>query len=90
MINKNDNPVEWALLIYELDEAREYIEEQLHQMKNDDFCDIEFAILLGHVQAHLNRAWHVLNLKCLMSQEEFEIFNQYPTDLVSKETEPNI
>ena len=86
MIDKNENLVEWALLSYELEEARDHIEELLQEMENDDFNEIDYAIILGHIQAHLNRAWHSRNLKRSMTDAEFELFSQYPTDLVPNGT----
>ena len=86
MIDKNENSVEWALLNYELTDARDHIEELLRQMESDDFNEIEYAIRLGHIQAHLNWAWHMRNLKRSMTDAEFELFSQYPTDLVPNGT----
>jgi hypothetical protein len=59
MINNKDNPVAWALLVTELDEAREHLESLTNEMvKAGTIEDTEFAVQLGHIYAHLNRVWH--------------------------------
>ena len=58
MINNSTNSVEWALLIYELDDASEHLANLSRKMANQGAIDSEdFAIQLGHIYAHLNRAW---------------------------------
>jgi len=58
MINNKDNPVEWALMLYELSDAGEHMENLLKQMKQDGKIDEEnFKIQLDHIYSHLNNAW---------------------------------
>lgn len=57
MINETDNHVAWVLLIDELDEAREHLTELTNRMYHDGRIDeSEYAVRLGHIYAHLNRA----------------------------------
>ena len=61
MINSKDNPTEWALLISELDEAKEHLEELTEEMANKGtISEDESRVHLGHVYAHLNRSWRSL------------------------------
>ena len=61
MINQKDNPVAWALLTDELQDAHEHLGNLIRAMEGyeDPETDEEdFRINLGHVYEHLNRAWH--------------------------------
>lgn len=43
MINKKENYVEWALLLYELDDAQEKLAALMDNMSSDDdFCEIDY------------------------------------------------
>jgi len=57
MINKTKHYVAWALLLTELDDAKEHLESLTQKMlKDGSIDDAEFAVDLGHIYAHLNRA----------------------------------
>lgn len=82
MINEKDEPVAWALLIAELDEAREHLESLTAQLAQEGAMDEdEFAVYLGHVYAHLNRVWHSRNQSGLIEDEQWDLFSQFPVDL---------
>ncbi|MGB7208813.1 MAG: hypothetical protein WBD27_09165 [Pyrinomonadaceae bacterium] len=82
MINEKDNPVEWAILIYELDDAREHLETLLKEMSEaGDFTDEDFAASVGHIFAHLNRAWNTRNVVSEITSERTDAMSQFPTDL---------
>lgn len=82
MINQVDNPVEWAMLLYELNDAREHLEELLKEMSEcDDFTNEDFAVSLGHVFAHLNRAWNTRDIKSEMTSDQIDAASKFPTDL---------
>ena len=52
-------PVAWAMLMYDLDDAREHLDSLMAQMQNDpEFDEACFRVLLGHIYWHLNRAWN--------------------------------
>jgi hypothetical protein len=44
--------------------------------------EAEFATYLGHVYAHLNRAWNGRNLAAEATDEQRIQFTQFPTDLL--------
>jgi hypothetical protein len=82
MINNKDNPVAWALLVTELDEAREHLESLSNEMvKSGVIEDAEFAVHLGHVYAHLNRAWNSRSQPEEITEEQWTIYSQFPKDL---------
>ena len=82
MINQKDNYVEWALLLYQLDDARQHLEQLIKKMSEDaDYGEEEFQIDLGHVYAHLNRAWRLRNEVAGMPVGEWERFSRFPDDL---------
>lgn len=82
MINQESNPVEWAMLIYELDDAREHLETLLKDIsESEDFTDEDYSVHLGHIFAHLNRAWNTRNVDSEMTAEQQDAMSQFPTDL---------
>ena len=83
MINAHEHPVAWAMLLTELDEAREHLDDLVNTMHRDGNIDeeSEFAVHLGHVFAHLNRAWHSRNQDAEISEQQWPLFSAFPTDL---------
>lgn len=82
MINEKDNPVAWALLLMDLDEAREHLESMVNQMNTDGMIDeADYAVQLGHVFAHLNRDWNARNTDSEIPESDYEKFSEFPDDL---------
>ena len=82
MINGKDNPVEWALMGYELDEVIEHLQNISNQFKpQSEVCEIEFGVDMGHVYAHLNRIWNSRNHKGDILQEQFDKYSEFPDDV---------
>jgi len=82
MINAKDHPVEWALMLYDLDEVREHIESLIKDMQEDEeFCQIDLDVHLSHIYQHLNRAWNARNMSTDLASEKFEEISKFPTDL---------
>jgi hypothetical protein len=83
MINERDNPVAWAMLLTELDEAREHLEALIKQMSESGAIDeeSEFPVYLGHIYAHLNRAWHSRNQDESISEDQWPLYSQFPKDI---------
>jgi len=82
VINQTDNNVAWTLLMDELDDAKEYLTDLTNQMATTGRIDEgDFARHLGHVYAHLNRAWHGRNRACESTDEQRAQFTQFPKDL---------
>lgn len=86
MISDRTDPVAWAMLADELSDAVEHLQALVREMQEDaDFGEPEFRIGLGHVYAHLNRAWNCRDVPdaeiAAMTQEQFERWSQMPADL---------
>ncbi len=84
MLSQEEHPVAWAMLGYELADAHEHLGALLAQMQAaGGIGEEDFAIQLGHVFAHLNRAWHGRKDPKLdaIPYEEHAARSHYPTDL---------
>lgn len=83
MIKKEQAPVEWAMLMYELDDARDHLEKMMGKMNSDPGYDEDaFRADLGHIFSHLNRAWHSRNLLGELKGQDWNEASKFPTDLV--------
>jgi hypothetical protein len=84
MISKETAPLGWTMLMYELDDAHEHLAKLIQQMSSEPgFSEDEFRIHLGHVFAHLNRAWRMRNDAegNALDDMEWDETVQFPTDL---------
>ena len=84
MLLHQEHPVAWAMLLYELADAHEHLGGLLAQMQAAGGVEeSDFAVQLGHVFAHLNRAWHGRNDPQLdaVPDDQHAERSQYPTDL---------
>lgn len=81
MINK-DNPVAWSQFLYELEDAKEHLERLISVMQLDStYGEEQFKIDLGHVYAHLNRAWNTRNSEQGATDENWIIVSKFPADM---------
>jgi len=83
MITKKDHYAEWALLLYELDDAKEHLDTLVREMtESADFAEEDFRIQLGHIYSHLNRAWSTRDRKGTEhTQEQFDEASRFPQDI---------
>lgn len=82
MINGKDNPVEWAMMAYELEDAIEHLKEISNLFEPEGEVDeVEFSVYLGHVYAHLNRIWNSRNHVGEVDQTLHDKFNLFPADI---------
>ena len=82
MINQQEHSVSWALLLAELDEAREHLEELVDKMnRTGAIDDADFSIEMGHIYAHLNRACHSRNQDGEITRAQWPVFSQFPKDI---------
>lgn len=88
MLNRDSQPVAWALLLHELDDARGHLETLVRKMIEAGAIDeIDYGIRLGHIYTHLNRAWHGRDSEQITldpTPEQRAAASKYPQDL-----EPN-
>jgi hypothetical protein len=79
MISKEQNPVGWASLMYELEDALEHLGNLISEIENDpEYDEVNLRIDLGHVYSHLNRAWYLRNKAEGISWDDA---SKFPTDL---------
>ena len=82
MINKDQNSVAWAALMYELEDAMEHLGNLIAEIQNDpEYDDANLRIDLGHIYSHLNRAWHRRNKSGDISETEWVEASRFPNDL---------
>lgn len=82
MISRGRNPVSWAMLMYELEDAKEHLASLIASLSAPaDFSEIDFRIELGHVYAHLNRAWFRRHQTDDAPEPEWEKASQFPDDI---------
>ena len=82
MIDKDKNPVEWAGLMYELEDAHEHLGHLISEMMNDpEFDETDFTVFLGHIFSHLNRAWYRRQRDSEITEETWATASQFPNDL---------
>ena len=82
MINKSDSPVAWIEMIDGLVDAHEHLGELIKEIGSDpDYGEESFAIDLGHVVAHLNRSWTRRNISRVLTDQEWDDFRKFPSDL---------
>lgn len=82
MINKQKHPATWASLIYELEDAQEHLAKLVSELASDpDYGEENFRVDLGHIFAHLNRAWHYRNADDGLSDDQWHEASQFPGDL---------
>jgi predicted Zn-dependent protease len=82
MINKEQNPVGWTMLMYELDDAKEHLNNLIAEIQNDPkYNEANLRVDLGHVYSHLNRAWHRRNNSEDVSEAEWVEASKFPNDL---------
>jgi hypothetical protein len=82
MIDPKHNPVEWALFIEELSDAHEHLGALISRLESaPDYDEEWFRVDMGHLMAHLNRAWARRNHTRALTDEEWEQFREYPQDL---------
>lgn len=82
MINRNENPVGWAMFLTDLEDAHEHLGNLLKEISAEpDYGEPELRIDLGHVYAHLNRAWSRRLIEEDFTDSEWEAASAFPIDL---------
>jgi len=82
MINRNDHPVGWAMLLNDLEDAHEHLGNLIKEITTDPgYAEGELRIDLGHIYAHLNRAWCRRLVVEDFSEEEWSAAGAFPDDL---------
>jgi len=73
------------MFAYELEDAADTLARLLREMTGDGYGEPELRIDLGHVYAHLNRAWHMRDADADSAlnptADLYDAGSQFPTDL---------
>jgi hypothetical protein len=82
MIDKIKDPIGWAALMYEMEDAHEHLTQLISDLNNNpDYDEVVFQIALGHVYSHLNRAWYKRNIPEDFPADQWETASQFPKDI---------
>jgi hypothetical protein len=82
MINRKHNPVGWAFLQDELVDAHEHLGNLIKDLSGDpDYDENNLRIDLGHVYAHLNRAWYRRNVREDFPSSDWDKATSFPGDI---------
>ena len=82
MINRTESPVGWANLLSDLEDAHEHLGNLMKEIAADvEYGEPEFRIDLGHVYAHLNRAWHRRLIVEDFTETQWAAAGSFPNDI---------
>lgn len=82
MLDREGQSVAWSQFMFELTDAQEHLATLIAELNSpEQIDDDEFAVHLGHVYAHLNRAWNSRNLDKQITDENWERSTEFPTDI---------
>ena len=82
MINGKENPVEWALMSYELEEVIEHLQEISRLiMPESEIDEEELKVYISHVYAHINRIWNQRNHTGEITDQQFVEYSKFPNDI---------
>ncbi|MBN2194832.1 MAG: hypothetical protein JW751_18595 [Polyangiaceae bacterium] len=82
MIDSQSRPIEWSRFLDQLDEARVHLEELVLRLDEEGYCDEAWLrVALGHIYAHLNRAWHARSHTDEVTEALWLLFSQFPADV---------
>jgi hypothetical protein len=83
MINRDFHPKGWSFLLDDLEDAHAHLGGLLKEIQADpEYSEAEFRIGLGHVYAHLNRAWRRRDIpEDFTDEEEWRRAGAFPDDL---------
>ncbi|RYG56778.1 hypothetical protein EON80_28985 [bacterium] len=82
MINRKEHPIGWSLLLDDLSDAHEHLGTLLKEIAEDpEYGEPELRVELGHVFAHLNRAWCRRNIPEDFADSDWECASAFPSDL---------
>lgn len=82
MIDRTQHPEAWAFFMTELDDAREHLSHLIESLHGAGSVDTaELGVDLGHVFAHLNRAWYQHRHQADLPENEWVEASSFPNDL---------
>ena len=79
-LSEAENPVEWAMF-YELFDAQEHLEELIAELAGGSIDADKLRIDIGHVYAHLNRAWYRSKGASEIPDAQWDVASAFPQDV---------
>ena len=83
MIDPKSDPVAWSSFMYELSDAHEHLGSLIAELEGGDCDEVDLRVCLGHIYAHLNRAWYRRDVKWpdVLDGARRELASAFPTDI---------
>ena len=82
MIDARSAPMGWASLLHELTDAHDHLGDSIAALQaTGDMANVDFTVDLGHVCAHLNRAWSMRDSPDGLHEGDWERASAFPLDL---------
>ncbi len=82
MLNKENNYVEWVLLMVNLEDTQEHIANLIDELHDRGYIDeVDFKIQIAHIYGHLNRIYYSRNHIGEISSEQWQQYSRFPTDI---------
>ncbi len=82
MINKKENPVEWALMMYELEETEEHLSDLMKVLQSKEAIDEpDFKVQISHIYTHLNRIYNSRNHVGEITDKDSYKYSYFPKDI---------
>lgn len=82
LLKCKEDQVAWSLFLQSLDDGAEHLAALVKEISsNPDYSEEELRVDLGHVFAHLNRAWNSRHTPRELSDVEWEELRRFPSDL---------
>ena len=82
MLNKENNYVEWVLLMVNLEDTQEHIANLIDELHDRGYIDeVDFKIQISHIYGHLNRIYNSRNHTGEISNEQWQQYSKFPIDI---------
>jgi hypothetical protein len=82
MLKCREDPAAWAAFVDQLGDGAEHLTDLVKEiLNNPEYSEEELRVGLGHVFAHLNRAWNTRHIARELTHDEWEELRRFPNDL---------
>jgi hypothetical protein len=82
MIDREIHPGGWSLMLHDLADAHEHLGDLIKRFTDrSDYSEAELIVEIGHVYAHLNRAWYRRNVEEDFPESDWDVASAFPADL---------
>lgn len=82
MLTSDSSPLEWASLMYELEDAKEHLGHLIGELNTTgEISEHEYESQLAHIYSHLNRSWASRHHIGEISDKQREEYSKFPHDI---------